>query len=532
MDHRTVELRLAGAAPLDRVEAWVAALGRVHAERRVLVLLDRPAGADAVADACAAAGVESGSGASEAGSVVVLARANDLPTPRSLERLVAAGGSGTVLETRVLPHGATLEEDGTTTGAPAGCLALPDLEPLAAARRATSVEDAAAAVRAAGADVRRLDTAAVLLAGDGPAPTADPQPYGHPAALPATPLHQLLVSTDLPTPALPPTLEPRPLLSVITRTQGTRLLCLEETLTCLAGQTSRDFELLLACHRVAPEQVDAVRGLLALFPEWLRERTVVLEVGREGRSAPLNDALDRAAGRYAVVLDDDDTVAPDWVSAFAEAESRGPGTVLRAVALAQDVRPVVGDPADGPAPVEVGAARRVWASGFSMVDHLWDNDSPFMTVAFPRGVFSDLGRLFDEELHTNEDWAYLVDAAAVAGVTSTPRATSTYRLWTDAEGSRDLHDDETWSAARAAVLDAIDRGPVLLPPGAAHAVRDLHERLATETEEKYRFAGLNEQAAADLVTVNEAVVALRARIAQLEERLERQRQRRRQQRDG
>ena len=51
-------------------------------------------------------------------------------------------------------------------------------------------------------------------------------------------------------------------------------------------------------------------------------------------------------------------------------------------------------------------------------------------------------------------------------------------------------------------------------------------RSSTRPPEKFRFAALNEQAAADLVTVNEAVVALRARIAELEERLERRKQRR------
>nr|WP_301539457.1 glycosyltransferase family 2 protein [Nocardioides sp. zg-1308] len=304
--------------------------------------------------------------------------------------------------------------------------------------------------------------------------------------------------------------------------------CLEETLTCLAGQSSRDFELVLACHRLAPEALDAVRVLVGEMPAWLRERTRVLEVERPGRSAPLNDALEAARGRYAVMLDDDDAVTADWVAAFAEAEAQGPGTVLRSVALAQEVRPETVDAAAGPAPVEVGPAHPVWPALFSLVDHLHDNESPPMTFAVPRGVFADLGHRFDEALDTTEDWEFLVRAAAVAGVTSTPAVTAVYRVWTDGEGSRHLHDADHWAAGRAAVLATIDREVALLPPGAAQDVRDLRQALLDERAEKFRFAGLNEQAARDLVTVNEAVVALRERIAELEERLRKQRQRNRQ----
>jgi hypothetical protein len=382
------------------------------------------------------------------------------------------------------------------------------------------------------AGVRRLASAAVLTdrrPGQTPVAQAGPQPYGHPAAMPASSLHLLLRQTGLPTPGLPDALEERPFLTVLTRTQGTRLLCLEETLTCLAGQTSHDFEVVLACHRVAEDALAAVRALVAVAPAWLRERVTVLAVEREGRSAPLNDALDVARGRYAVMLDDDDAVAPDWVAAFAAAEASAPGTVLRSVALAQDVRPVP-VPGLGAAPVETGPAHPVWPGEFSLADHLWDNASPPMTFAVPRGVFVELGHRFDETLDTTEDWDFLLRAAIVAGVTSTPAVTAAYRVWTEDEGSRHLHDASHWEQGRKALLRGVDEQVALLPPGAAQGIRDLQRALLDERAEKFRFAALNEQAAADLVTVNEAVVALRARVAELEERLARQRQRRQEKR--
>ncbi len=402
-----VTLRLLGPGPADRVAAWIDALGRVPAGRRALVVDDRDAHPD-LDSWCADAGVETADGTVD--GVLVTASAADLPAPGALHRLVAAvAESGTPLQSRVLPYGATADEP-----APVVCVAVPaGSEPPADAT-----------------DVRRLESAAVFTdrRPDGRrAPdrqvAANP-PYGHPAALPATSLHLLLRQTGLPVPALPDGLEERPFLTVLTRTQGTRLLCLEETLTCLAGQSSRDFEVVLACHRVAPEALAAVGEVVAATPDWLRERVRVLEVERPGRSAPLNAALDLARGRYAVMLDDDDAVATDWVAAFAAAEAEAPGTVLRSVALAQDVRPVPVTDRDGdrgPAPVDVGPAHRVWPDRFSLADHLWDNASPPMTFAVPRGVFADLGRRFDESLDTTEDWDFLLRAAILTGVTSTTR---------------------------------------------------------------------------------------------------------------
>nr|WP_301538977.1 glycosyltransferase [Nocardioides sp. zg-1230] len=303
---------------------------------------------------------------------------------------------------------------------------------------------------------------------------------------------------------------------------------MEEVLTCLAGQTCRDFEVLLACHRTTPEGLAAVHRVLAEAPEWLRERVRVLEVERPGRSSPLNEALDASRGRYAVVLDDDDAVTAEWVAAYAALEAQQPGVVLRSVALAQPVRPVqVADEHGprGPVPVETEPAHHVWPDTFSIVDHLWDNASPPMTFAIPRGVFDDLGVRFDEALDTTEDWDVLVRAAAVTGVVDTPAVTAVYRVWGDGEGSRHLHDGAQWQASREAVLAKLDRAPLVLAPGVAREVRELHRALAEETEEKYRFAALNEQAASDLRAVNDAVAALREQVADLKERNARLRRR-------
>lgn len=517
-----VTLRLSGPAPAERLHAWVRALARVSADRR-LIDLAAVSGADAPPtglDALLAdTGVELATDA-VAPHLVVLADASALVSPTSLRRLVAAADGGDLLSTRVLPHGTTVDAAGTEVPAPHPCVAVPVGAP-AACRHAASPGAAVDAATAAGSVVRRLDAAAVLVGPTDGQRRVPHQPYGHPASLPSTAAHQLLRAVGVTPPPLPLDQPQRPFLSVITRTQGTRVQCLEEVLTCLAAQTVRDLEVLVVCHRVDADGRAAVRRVLDDLPAWLRERTRLLDVERPGRSAPLNDALDVASGRYAVVLDDDDAVDVDWAAGLAALEAERPGVVLRSVALAQHVRPVevIDDgTARGPAPAEAGPAHRVWPEQFSMVDHLCDNASPPMTFAVPRGVFADLGHRFDESLDTTEDWDFLVRAAGITGVASTTAVTATYRVWTDTEGSRHLHGADEWAHAREAVLAGIDGRVTLLEPGAARGVRELRAALEAQTGETFRFAELNEQAAADLVAVNEAVVALRAALAESEDK--------------
>ncbi|MCW2738736.1 glycosyltransferase family 2 protein [Nocardioides sp.] len=384
-------------------------------------------------------------------------------------------------------------------------------------------------MEAGGTPVPELSTAAVFVdAWPDRSIVGPPLRYGadRPApGLPATAVHWLLTDTRLPHLQAPPAGD-RPFLTIITRTQGTRLLMLEEMLTCLCAQSLRDFELLVACHRVSESDGRRIRKVVADLPTWLREQIRVIDVDRPGRAAPLNDALSFATGRYFAVLDDDDAVTADWVATFADMEPGHEGTVLRTSALRQDVEPVAASQGGGVTPKEVGPAYPGWPRTFSLVEHLWDNASPFMTLAFPRGLFVDLKWRFDESMETAEDWAYLLRSAGLVGVTDSSRLTAVYRTWTRQEGSREIHDPAAWDASRRAAIAAVNDAPLVLAPGAVQDIRALHEALLEERAEKFRFAGLNEQAAADLRTVNEAVVALRERVAQLEDRLARVKSRR------
>lgn len=266
-------------------------------------------------------------------------------------------------------------------------------------------------------------------------------------------------------------------LTVVTRTQGRRVGLLTETLTSLAEQSDRDFEVVVLRHRTMPEQSAAVAAVVAGLPDWLRDRLRVLDVERPGRSSPLNDGFEAARGRYVAILDDDDLALPGWVEAFKALESGHEGQVLRTVAIRQ---PVTSEPGpDGPSAVNAGPADRLWPPTFEFVDHLLVNSTPPVAVAFPIEVFRDHAERFDESLETTEDWDFLMRAAGLVGVASSPEETCVYRWWVEAEGSRAEHDQSQWTRNEVAVRRKLDDRVLLLPRGSVsrlHTVVDERDR--------------------------------------------------------
>ena len=344
----------------------------------------------------------------------------------------------------------------------------------------------------------------------------------HPGAMEATALHHLLRAAGM-VGWLPEEEEAdRPFLTVLTRTQGRRRRCLEDVMACVAAQADQDLEWLVVCHRSDPAELAVVREVLALAPSHLAGRIRVLEVDRPGRAAPLNDGFAAARGRYVAILDDDDTVAADWVAAFRRLEQGHAGQLLRTCAARQSVVPQVVD--GETVAVTVGNPRRDWPARFDLLDHLQHNQTPLMSVAFPRAVVTTLGIRFDEDLDITEDWDFLVRAAGVLGVADAPDLTSVYRWWLTDETSRVVHDEGDWEAARRRVLDRFAASYVLLPGDGARplqaALADAQRRIVElETSQHEVIMQLDHTASEHQKTVDNWR-ASEARVAELKERLD------------
>lgn len=492
--------------------------------------------------------------------VLLVAAAADVPSPWLLERMLArltgsgvAGSGVAVVDAHPLPVAPPHQWDDCS--APAGmcvllsggtCAELADFEMSSPDADVGRILEAAARAGATVATDRR----ATVFRDRRVAPDGEPSAPGirelgdladlgavpagavdsHPATLAGTSLGEVLRATGV-QPRVGAGAGPAScFLTVLTRTQGLRPQCLEEMLLCLAAQTVRDFEVVLACHQVAEPERRQTAELVAGFPAWLRDRVRIVDVDRPGRAAPLNDALDAANGRYVVILDDDDVVLAHWVETFLRLEQQAPGRMLRTAALRQDV--VIAAAGGLLAATPVGRPWCDWPLSFELVDHLGANATPCLSVAFPRGVYADLGLRFDEGMLAIEDWDYLVRSATIVGVESCEEPTSVYRWWLDGESSRTVQTRDDWIEARTRAHATIDSRVILLPQGSARRIRSLFEenrRAWAEVKKanaahELTNARLAEVLAAEQLALGRADAA-EARVEDLRTRLRRQRRR-------
>jgi glycosyltransferase involved in cell wall biosynthesis len=256
----------------------------------------------------------------------------------------------------------------------------------------------------------------------------------------------------------------------------------------------------------------------------VRDRVRFIQVDHGTRAAPLNAGFDAAVGQYIAILDDDDIVLGNWVEVFRDLARESPGSVLRAMSVTQDSQ-VIHTQFSERSSCTTSPPRSIYPTTFQLVDHLRDNGTPSMTMAFPRSYVSTLGVRFDESLTTAEDWEYLVRAAFVCGVASAPVVTSIYRVWTNRENSSSIHSRKEWVENHGRIHEKHDRTPFLMPPGTTKVIRDiLNERdelraCVKRLDEELRWANSKNQVPAEIMrlideseNVPENVEASRAQI--------------------
>ena len=122
-----------------------------------------------------------------------------------------------------------------------------------------------------------------------------------------------------------------PFLTVVVRTQGRRLITLEDNLTSLAAQTNRDMEVIVCCHGTSEAQYVEVTGVISRLPAWLGRNHPGDQSGRRGPGSPACRRESRPRGVATwPFLDDDDLAFCHWVDEFAQLVELHPGAVVRA----------------------------------------------------------------------------------------------------------------------------------------------------------------------------------------------------------
>ncbi len=280
-----------------------------------------------------------------------------------------------------------------------------------------------------------------------------------------------------------PTVEddrPRPFLTVVIRTQGLRAQAFREALLCLSAQTVDDFEVVVLSHQASLENQAAIDAAVAMAPADLAARTRILRIASGSRASLLNTGFSVGRGRYFAVLDDDDLVMAHWVQSFRDAERIAAGRVLRLQCAVQDAERVT---VNGQSAVRARSALTApYEREFSYSTHLHQNNTPFMSAAFPSELFHRFGLRFDETMTTTEDWDFLMRAVSVVGIEELPHFTAVYRRWPFEPTSSTAHKQQVWRLNQYSVDRKLDSRPVLLPVGETHVIRELVKARASGSQ--------------------------------------------------
>lgn len=266
-----------------------------------------------------------------------------------------------------------------------------------------------------------------------------------------------------------------PMFTVLTRTQGKRMETLREVLLCLAAQTVDDFEHLIVAHNATDSAVSEIRALIDEQSPSMRERIRFEQVSGGNRTTPINVGFRKAQGKYVVMLDDDDIVFGHWLETFRTIAQERPGAMLRSVAVRQEFTWAY---VDGQrAARATSAMHRDYASQFDYFRQLGVNQTPNLSIAFPRYLFASHGMAFDETLTTTEDWDCIMRCASRVGVGSSDEITSIYRWWINAETSQTEHAPAEWSENYSRIQEKMDAEVNLLDEGGTRKLRELMDRM-------------------------------------------------------
>jgi glycosyltransferase involved in cell wall biosynthesis/2-polyprenyl-3-methyl-5-hydroxy-6-metoxy-1,4-benzoquinol methylase len=278
-----------------------------------------------------------------------------------------------------------------------------------------------------------------------------------------------------------------PFLSVILRTQGYRPETLKEALLCLTGQTCTDFEVLVVGHKLDLERQLLIERIIADTPKWIREKIKLIRLADGNRAKPLNYGFEQALGEYVACYDDDDLIFSNWVEAIKKTAKYNNGKIIRSYCLKQNcgyVKTIYSNKTVA----AMGTMEKCYIEPFDYLSHLYQNKSPFMCLAFPRSIYSDLGYRFDESLTTTEDWDFLLRTAQLCGVVDSGEITCVYRWWLRDDSSKTQHDEKEWKYNKETILRKLNKQHFILPAGSVNKIRDRIVEVEQLKDAVYRYS--------------------------------------------
>jgi glycosyltransferase involved in cell wall biosynthesis len=210
------------------------------------------------------------------------------------------------------------------------------------------------------------------------------------------------------------------LLSIITRTHGSRTRLLQRAATSILSQTYKPIEWL-----VVEDGTDQAGPTLSNLPE--QDGLVIrrLVIPKRGRSAAANSGLNSIRGAYASFLDDDDELYANHGATLVQLLRRHPNAAGAYAASVQSQ--IKGYSSDGTPLVTKESVFLV--PSLNSTPLLWQNLFPIQAVVFRT---NRLGRYrFDEKLDALEDWLFWMQVFLERPLVWTPELTSRFFIPAD-----------------------------------------------------------------------------------------------------
>lgn len=253
-------------------------------------------------------------------------------------------------------------------------------------------------------------------------------------------------------------------LTVVTRTTGSRPEALRETLLCLSGQTSQDFESIVTLHNGDPAALAQVRPLVSEFDGIVGRGIQVLTVAGGERGQPIHVGFEQARGWYATVLDDDDLVMAHWVETLLRLAGEQPGHVVRVGCATRRSRSIA-SPDGRTARVDETGLIPSYVRSWDHWTHIAVNQTPVHAYAVPVRLTRELGIEWNGMLPVVEDWDFLIRAAGALGVVEDLTVAAVYNRDHDAEDtSYATVAATTWRGVETGLRSRFESTPAPIPP--------------------------------------------------------------------
>jgi len=257
-----------------------------------------------------------------------------------------------------------------------------------------------------------------------------------------------------------------PFLTAVVRNRGGGDVA--EPLLSLAAQTTRDFDVVVL---VEPGDgvVGDVEDVVARFSPDFSERVRVMATAGDAMGGALAAAARETRSDYIAIVDAGDVVFAHWAETFAAAAPGNEGRVLRSLVASQQVD--VATAGGRVAYTSTDRPRCLRPGPFDLLGHVDAEPEPLLGLALPREVLA--GQSVAPEVATAdlEDWAVVLTAALLGGVTETGEVTYLHRLVAAPPGAGRAGDRRGEDAWRS-VVAALGGRPLTLPAGTLVTLRD------------------------------------------------------------